>query len=88
MSPLAGWVPTPSLTVWNADRLLNGLLCRPNDAASLEEQLRRACCHPLFSRGEVDAETLTRMRDYLSPAEMNRRFFAAYEETLALSKSA
>ena len=66
----------------------NGLLCRPNDAASLEEQLRRACCHPLFSRGEVDAETLTRMRDYLSPAEMNRRFFAAYEETLALAKSA
>lgn len=65
----------------------NGLLCRPDDAASLEEQLRRACRHPLFSRGEVDAETLARMRDYLSPAEMNRRFFAAYEETLALFKS-
>ena len=66
----------------------NGLLCRPNDATSLEEQLRRACRHPLFSRGEVDAETLTRMRDYLSPREMNRRFFAAYEETLALFNSA
>jgi glycosyltransferase involved in cell wall biosynthesis len=65
----------------------NGLLCLPGDAKSLEEQLRRACGHPLFARGIVDPETLAEMRDYLSPREMNRRFFAAYEETLTLSKS-
>jgi glycosyltransferase involved in cell wall biosynthesis len=65
----------------------NGLFCLPGDAKSLEEQLRRACGHPLFARGIVDPETLAEMRDYLSPREMNRRFFAAYEETLTLSKS-
>lgn len=66
----------------------NGLLCAPNDVASLTEQLRRACAHPLFARGEVDAATLAKMRDYLSPREMDRRFFAAYENTLKLFHSA
>jgi glycosyltransferase involved in cell wall biosynthesis len=66
----------------------NGLLCRSGDAVNLEEQLRLACRHPLFARGAVDPATLARMRAYLSPAEMNRRFFAAYEETLALSPPA
>ena len=67
---------------------MNGLLCAPNDVASLTEQLRRACAHPLFSRGEVDAATLAKMRAYLSPREMDRRFFAAYEDTLKLFQNA
>ncbi len=64
----------------------NGLLCAPNDLPSLTAQLRRACAHPQFARGEVDVETLAKMRDYLSPREMDRRFFAAYEEALALGR--
>jgi glycosyltransferase involved in cell wall biosynthesis len=60
----------------------NGLLVEAGNLESLIGQLRRAMSHPQFARGVVEGATLADMRNYLSPAEMNRRFFAAYEETL------
>lgn len=57
----------------------NGLLFTPGDLADLRRQIQRACAHPLFSRGQVDPETLSRVRDYLSPAKMAQNFLAAYE---------
>lgn len=66
----------------------NGVLFPAGDLQKLIQALRTARRHPQFSRGEVDAETLTRTRDYLSPERMNQRFFAAYQEALALYKAA
>jgi glycosyltransferase involved in cell wall biosynthesis len=62
----------------------NGLLFPAGDLHSLIDALRTAHRHSLFSRGEVDPETLSRMRDYLSPQYMQERFFSAYRETLRL----
>jgi glycosyltransferase involved in cell wall biosynthesis len=66
----------------------NGVLFPAGDLQKLTEALRTAHRHPLFSRGEVDADTLSRTRDYLSPERMNERFFAAYQEALALYETA
>ena len=66
----------------------NGLLFPAGDLQGLIGALRTACRHPLFSRGNVDAETLGRVRHYLSPEQMNNRFFAAYRETMTLFKAA
>jgi hypothetical protein len=46
------------------------------------ETLRAAVRHPQFSRGEVDAATLVRMREYLSPQLMAKRFLEVYHLAL------
>jgi glycosyltransferase involved in cell wall biosynthesis len=58
----------------------NGLLCEPGSVADLAKALRTACQHPLFSRGLVDAVTLARVREYLSPTTMGRKFSEIYRE--------
>lgn len=62
---------------------LNGLLCAPDSLAELTAALRAAAQHPKFSRGEVDAATLVKMRDYLSPKLMAQRFLETYRLALA-----
>jgi glycosyltransferase involved in cell wall biosynthesis len=62
----------------------NGVLFPAGDLHKLIEALRAARRHPQFSRGEVDSETQARLRDYLSPQQMNEAFFAAYQKTLTL----
>lgn len=57
----------------------NGLLFRAGDAGGLVEAIRNACHHRLFSQGLVDPAVLSRMRDYLSPALMGKRFQEIYE---------
>jgi glycosyltransferase involved in cell wall biosynthesis len=56
----------------------NGVLCDAGDVAGLAAALREALRHPLFSRGEVDAATLVRTRQYLSPEQMGLNFFESY----------
>ena len=60
----------------------NGVLCDAGDVTGLAEAIREACGHPLFSRGLVETETLIRMRAYLSPGQMGRNFFEAYQAVL------
>ncbi|MEP6662094.1 MAG: glycosyltransferase family 4 protein [Verrucomicrobiota bacterium] len=59
----------------------NGMLFDSGDLPGFIAAIRKACCHPQFSRGRVDAETLEQMRNYLSPSAMHERFFEAYEKT-------
>jgi glycosyltransferase involved in cell wall biosynthesis len=50
-------------------------------AGNLEELVKAICAaadHPLFREGKVKPDTLTQMRQYLSPSVMARRFLAAY----------
>jgi glycosyltransferase involved in cell wall biosynthesis len=61
---------------------LNGLLCSPGSLDEFTETLRAAARHPQFSRGEVDAATLVRMREYLSPQLMAKRFLEVYHLAL------
>jgi len=61
----------------------NGVLFEPGDLEDLVRALHHALAHPLFSKGKVDPDTLRRMRDYLAPATMARRFFEAYQLLLA-----
>lgn len=61
---------------------LNGLLCAPGSLDEFTETLRAAARHPQFSRGEVDIATLARMRDYLSPQLMAKRFLEVYHLAL------
>lgn len=56
----------------------NGFLFPVGDVAACAEAIRKACAHPLMSRGEVEPGTLARVRDYLSPATMGRKFMEAY----------
>ena len=56
----------------------NGLLFTAGDLADFMNAIQQACAHPLFSRGEVEAETLARTRAYLAPARMAQNFLAAY----------
>jgi glycosyltransferase involved in cell wall biosynthesis len=58
----------------------NGLYCIPGDQDSLLGAVRSARAHPLFREGRVDAETLGRMRAYLSPEQMGRNFLQIYRE--------
>ncbi len=60
----------------------NGFLFSSNDLAGFIEVIRSAYRHPLFSRGEVEPETLREMRDYLSPPTMEKRFSDAYAKAL------
>lgn len=61
---------------------LNGVLCAPGSLEKFTEALRAAARHPQFSRGEVDVATLARMRDYLSPQLMAKRFLEVYHLAL------
>lgn len=63
----------------------NGLLFPAGDLPAFTRALREAFTHPLFGRGEVSPAALGRVRDYLSPEQMGRRFFEAYQ--LALSRA-
>ncbi len=56
----------------------NGLLFPSGDLPALVRQLRAACGHPLFSRGQVDEATLRQTREYLSPARMGESFAEVY----------
>jgi glycosyltransferase involved in cell wall biosynthesis len=60
----------------------NGFLFPPGDLAGFKEGIRSACAHPLYGRGEVEPETLARMRAYLSPEAMARNFLKAYDMAL------
>lgn len=61
---------------------LNGVLCSPGSLEEFVEALHTAARHPQFSRGEVDAATLVRMREYLSPELMAKRFLEIYHLAL------
>jgi len=50
--------------------------------AEFLEAIRRACAHPLFSKGVVEPDILAATRDYLSPQRMARNFLMAYEAAL------
>lgn len=62
----------------------NGLLFPVGDLEAFIQAVRTASKHPLFSHGTVEPETLQQEREYLSPALMAKKFFAAYEAALAL----
>jgi len=57
----------------------NGFLFPSGDSNALVETIRAACAHPLFKCGQVEAEALREVRDYLSPELMARKFLAAYD---------
>jgi glycosyltransferase involved in cell wall biosynthesis len=57
----------------------NGFTFPSENIPEFVARLREACRHPLFSQGLVDAETLKRVRNYLSRHRMGERFLEAYE---------
>jgi len=57
----------------------NGVLFPAGDLTGLIEAIRAACRHPLFSQGQVDPAVLSKMRSYLSPALMKKRFLKIYQ---------
>lgn len=61
---------------------LNGILCAPGNLEELVAAMRATVRHPQFNRGEVDAATLVRMREYLSPQLMAKRFLEVYHLAL------
>jgi glycosyltransferase involved in cell wall biosynthesis len=61
----------------------NGLLFPVGELEAFVSALKQACRHPLFSRGQVAPDTWTKEREYLSPALMAKKFFAAYQAALA-----
>jgi len=64
----------------------NGLLFPPGDQKAFVAAIRKACSHPLFSKGTVDPEAWAEEREYLSPELMAKKFFAAYESAIELSR--
>ena len=48
----------------------NGILFDSGDLDGCVRSIREACAHPLFGQGQVNPDTLTRMRAYLSPETM------------------
>jgi glycosyltransferase involved in cell wall biosynthesis len=60
----------------------NGLLVESNDAVALTQAIETALRHPLFSRGEVEANALTEARAYLAPELMREKFIAAYRHVV------
>jgi glycosyltransferase involved in cell wall biosynthesis len=60
----------------------NGFLFDSNDFSGFLAAIRRACEHPMFSRGKVDSETLEKMRKYLAPETMAENFLTAYKSAL------
>ena len=57
----------------------NGLRFPAGDLNGFVQAVRAAAVHPLFSRGNVEPQTLLQMREYLSPLTMGQRFLAAYQ---------
>lgn len=64
----------------------NGFLFPPGDQKAFVAAIRKACAHPLFGKGCVDAATWKKEREYLSPELMAKKFFGAYEAALSLSR--
>ena len=60
----------------------NGFLFSPGELSGFIGAIKAACSHPLFSKGEVDKETLAETRAYLSPERMAQNFLKAYEIAL------
>lgn len=58
----------------------NGLLFEAGNVEACLRAVREACAHPQFGRGAVREETHRRMREYLSPERMGRRFWEAYQK--------
>ncbi|HNQ73061.1 MAG TPA: glycosyltransferase family 4 protein [Verrucomicrobiota bacterium] len=56
----------------------NGVLCQPGRVEELVTALRTAFTDLEFSKGRVNVETLQKMRIYLSPQTMARRFYETY----------
>jgi glycosyltransferase involved in cell wall biosynthesis len=56
----------------------NGTLFKSGNLTELIAAIRAACSHPLFSRGTVESNTLAKMREYLSPGVMGKRFLNIY----------
>jgi glycosyltransferase involved in cell wall biosynthesis len=61
----------------------NGVLFPPGDLAAFVRAIESACAHPLFRQGQVEPETLARVRAYLSPEAMATNFLNAYKMALA-----
>ena len=61
---------------------MNGLLFESGNTDDCQLKLNEAIAHPLFSKGLVDAETLQKMRLYLSAQTMAQKFREAYDATL------
>jgi len=56
----------------------NGFTFPADNLDEFLKALRAAVAHPLLGEGKVDPETLTRMRDYLSPRLMREKFLRIY----------
>ncbi|MFM1768273.1 MAG: hypothetical protein RJA22_802 [Verrucomicrobiota bacterium] len=65
----------------------NGLLCAPGDVPGLVSALKQAAEHPLFGQGRVSPAALERVRADLSPEQMARNFFEAYQAALGQNPS-
>jgi glycosyltransferase involved in cell wall biosynthesis len=61
----------------------NGELFPSGDVPAFVAAIRRACAHPLFREGRVDAATLMEKRVYLSPARMADGFLEVYRAAVA-----
>jgi glycosyltransferase involved in cell wall biosynthesis len=57
----------------------NGLTFPASDLDGFVAAIKEAVSHPLFSRGLVEAATLCKMREYLSPKAMAEGFLLAYQ---------
>jgi glycosyltransferase involved in cell wall biosynthesis len=64
----------------------NGELFPAGDVPAFVAAIRRACAHPLFKEGRVDAATLAEKRDYLSTARMAKGFLEVYRHAAALRR--
>jgi glycosyltransferase involved in cell wall biosynthesis len=60
----------------------NGFLFASGDPADCLVKIRQALAHSLFSKGEVEPETLQKVRHYLSAETMAAKFYDAYLVTL------
>jgi glycosyltransferase involved in cell wall biosynthesis len=65
----------------------NGVLFESGDLDGFVKAIRAAIEHPLFSKGLVDADTLSSRRDYLSSVSMAENFTRAYRMALSACRS-
>jgi len=56
----------------------NGFLFKSGDRLDCREKIRQALTHPLFAQGQVEPETLRKVRHYLSAETMASKFFEGY----------
>jgi glycosyltransferase involved in cell wall biosynthesis len=61
----------------------NGMLFPAGSLPKFVQAIQSACAHPLFSQGQVEPETLSRTRNYLSPELMAENFLKAYKMAMA-----